>query len=55
VREKVGALYWAVTGATMMGLGLVGLMSIGGPFLIAGTVIVAFGVWKPGIGKSWAF
>ena len=54
MRGSPGFLYWLVAGA-VMGFGLLGLMTIGFPFLIVGMVLCAVGVWKPGIGGSWAF
>jgi hypothetical protein len=50
----MGFLYWLVAGA-FVGFGLIGLMTIGFPFLIFGMVLCVVGVWKPGIGGSWAF
>ena len=54
MRVWTGSLYWLVAGA-VVGFGLIGLMTIGYPFLIVGMVLCIVGVWKPGIGGSWAF
>ena len=54
MRGPTGFLYWLVAGA-VVGFGLIGLMSIGFPFLIIGIVLCVVGVWRPGIGGSWAF
>lgn len=54
MRGRMGFLYWLVAGA-VVGFGLIGLMTIGFPFLIAGMILCVVGVWRPGIGGSWAF
>lgn len=54
MRDWTGFLYWLVAGA-VVGFGLIGLMTIGFPFLVAGIVLCVVGVWRPGIGGSWAF
>ena len=54
MRDRPGFFYWLVAGA-VVGFGLIGPMTIGFPFLIAGMVLCVVGVWKPGIGGSWAF
>ena len=54
MRDRSGFFYWLVTGA-VVGFGLIGLMTIGFPFLIVGMVLCAVGVWKPGTGGNWAF
>ncbi|HEX2728976.1 MAG TPA: hypothetical protein VHM16_04425 [Rubrobacteraceae bacterium] len=51
--RRVEVLYWTITGA-MMGFGLIGLMTIGFPFLIVGLVMAFIGLWKPGISRAWA-
>lgn len=43
MRESIDALYWAVAGA-MLGFGMIGLMSIGAPFLLLGLIMAALGV-----------
>jgi hypothetical protein len=37
-----------------MGFGLIGLMTIGFPFVVVGLIMAVVGVWKPGIGGAWA-
>jgi len=37
----------------MMGFGLIGLMTIGFPFVVVGLAMAVVGVWKPGIGGAW--
>jgi hypothetical protein len=49
MRNRTGLLYWVVTGA-VTGFGLIGLMSIGLPFLILGLIMAVVGVWRPGVG-----
>lgn len=49
----VGVLYWVVTGA-IIGFGLIGLMTIGFPFLIIGLAMALVGIWKPGVSGVWA-
>lgn len=49
-----GLLYWIAAGA-MMGFGLIGLLTIGFPFLIIGLIMTVVGVWRPGIGGAWGF
>ncbi len=53
MREKVAPFYWAAAGA-LAGFGLIGLMTIRGPFLLAGVVRALVGLpllWTKGI---WA-
>ena len=52
MRNRAGPLYWVAAGAAV-GFGLIGLMTIGFPFLIAGLVMAVVGVWRPGIGGAW--
>lgn len=52
MRNRTGLLYWVATGA-VTGFGLIGLMTIGFPFLIAGLAMAVVGLWKPGIGEIW--
>ena len=42
MREKVAPFYWAAAGA-LAGFGLIGAMTIGGPFLVAGAVLALVG------------
>ena len=50
--SRKGLLYWAATGA-VMGFGLIGLMTIGFPFLVLGLAMAVVGLWKPGPGGAW--
>jgi hypothetical protein len=43
MRRKASVLYWAVAGA-LTGFGLIGLMTIGAPFLIVGTIMALIGL-----------
>jgi O-antigen ligase len=43
MRERVAPFYWAAAGA-LAGFGLIGLMTIGGPFLLAGAVLALAGL-----------
>jgi hypothetical protein len=43
MREKVAPFYWAAAG-TLAGFGLIGAMTIGGPFLLAGAVLALVGL-----------
>jgi hypothetical protein len=54
MQNRASLLYWVATGA-VMGFGLIGLMTIGFPFLIVGLAMAIVGVWKPGIGGIWGF
>jgi hypothetical protein len=45
--SRAGALYWMATGA-VIGFGLIGLMTIGFPFLVAGLVMALMDLWRPG-------
>ena len=54
MRGSTGFLYWLAAGA-VVGFGLIGIMTIGYLFLIAGMILCVVGVWKPGIGGGWAF
>ncbi len=54
MREKVAPFYWTAAGA-LAGFGLIGLMTIGTPFLPAGVVLALVGLpllWTRG---TWAF
>lgn len=48
------SLYWALTGA-MIGFGLIGLMTIGFPFLVAGAVMFLIGLLRFGLAGLPAF
>jgi hypothetical protein len=50
----VNAFYWVTSGA-MTGFGLIGLMTIGFPFLVVGLAMAVVGVWRPGISGAWGF
>lgn len=53
MREKVAPFYWAA--GALAGFGLIGLMTIGAPFLLAGVVLALVGLpllWTRG---TWAF
>ena len=50
--SRAGALYWMATGA-VIGFGLIGLMTIGFPYLVAGLVMALVGLWRPGRGGAW--
>jgi hypothetical protein len=54
MRGRAGALYWVATGA-VMGFGLIGLMTIGFPFVVIGLVMAVVGVWRPGISGARGF
>jgi hypothetical protein len=51
--SRAGALYWMATGA-VIGFGLIGLMTIGFPYLVAGLVMALVGLWRPGRGGAWS-
>ena len=54
MREKVAPFYWTAPGA-LAGFGLIGQMTIGAPFLLAGVVLALVGLpllWTRG---TWAF
>jgi hypothetical protein len=38
-----------------MGFGLIGLMTMGFPFVVVGLVMALVGVWRPGVGGVWSF
>lgn len=52
MQGRAGALYWVATGA-VMGFGLIGLMTIGFPFLVVGLILAVVGLWRPGVGEVW--
>ena len=43
MREKVAPFYWAAAG-TLAGFGLIGAMTIGAPFLLAGAFLALVGL-----------
>ena len=54
MRHRWAVSYWMVTGA-LMGFGLIGLMSIGWPFLLLGTVMSLIGLLLSRGRGAWAF
>ena len=46
-------LYWSITGG-LLGFGLVGIMTIGLPFLVLGAIMLVLGILKVGAQGSWA-
>ncbi len=46
-------LYWAVAGG-FVGFGLIGILSIGYPFLVIGVIMGVLGVLKVGIRSAWS-
>ncbi|CAN5865784.1 hypothetical protein BH23ACT11_BH23ACT11_11670 [soil metagenome] len=53
MRNWMKVLYWAVAGS-FVGVGLIGILSIGYPFLILGLIMIAFGMIKVGTRHAWA-
>lgn len=53
MRVLGGAVYWAVTGG-LITFGFLGLMSIGLPFLVIGSMMAVFGLYWLGVGGTWA-
>lgn len=53
MRERVGTFCWAV-GGCLAGFGLIGLLSIGLPFLLAGLAMLVFAILKAGARGAWA-
>ena len=51
--ELASAIYWVLTGA-LIAFGFLGLMSIGLPFLLIGSIMVVFGLLVLGIKVVWA-
>jgi hypothetical protein len=45
--------YWLLTGA-LIGFGLIGILSIGSPFLLLGMVLIAIGALRVGARGIWA-
>ena len=54
MRGAGDVLYWVVAGA-LVGIGLIGLTTVGLPVLIAGLAMAAVGFWRPGVRGAWAF
>jgi hypothetical protein len=54
MRVRAGAPYWIATGA-VTGFGLIGLMTIGFPFMVVGLIMAVVGVWRLGVGGIWGF
>jgi hypothetical protein len=54
MRERVAPFYWASAGA-LAGFGLIGLMTIGAPFLLAGVVLALVGLIFLRTRGLWAF
>ena len=52
MRGRTGALYWIATGA-VIGFGVIGLMTVGFPFVVVGLVLVLVGLWRPGPSGAW--
>lgn len=46
-------LYWGCTGA-LLGFGLIGMMTIGLPFLLLGTLMLVYGVTRLGRTGTWS-
>jgi hypothetical protein len=53
MRERAGVLCWAV-GGSLAGFGLIGILSIGFPFLLAGLAVLVFAILKAGARGAWA-
>jgi hypothetical protein len=51
--RKLRLAYWLVTGA-LLGFGLLGILTIGLPFLLVGVVLVIFGAIRLGGSGLWA-
>ncbi len=54
MREKMAPFYWTAAGA-LAGFGLIGLMTVGAPFLLAGVVLALAGLIFLRTGGLWAF
>lgn len=46
-------LYWAISGG-FVGFGLIGILSIGYPFLVIGAIMCVIGVFKVGVRSAWS-
>jgi hypothetical protein len=53
MRERAGVFCWAV-GGSLAGFGLIGILSIGFPFLLAGLAMLVFAILKAGARGAWA-
>lgn len=53
MRDWVKLLYWAIAGG-FVGFGLIGILSIGYPFLVIGVIMVVLGALKVGIRSAWS-
>ena len=54
MRGRANSIYWVTSGA-MTGFGLIGLMTIGFPFLVVGLAMAVVGVWRSSISGAWGF
>ena len=52
MQNRAGVLYWVATGA-VAGFGLIGLMTIGLPFVVVGLLMTIVGAWRFGVGGAW--
>jgi hypothetical protein len=46
-------IYWLLTGA-LLGFGFIAILSIGAPFLLLGSILLAIGALRVGIHGTWA-
>jgi len=53
MRERTSVLCWAV-GGSLAGFGLIGILSVGFPFLLAGLAMIVFTILKVGARGAWA-
>lgn len=53
MRNWMKVLYWAIAGG-FVGFGLIGVLSIGYPFLVAGVIMGVLGISKLGIRSAWS-
>ncbi len=53
MRERASVFCWAV-GGSLAGFGLIGILSIGFPFLLAGLAMLVFAILKAGARGAWA-
>lgn len=53
MRDWMKVLYWAIAGG-FVGFGLIGILSIGYPFLVTGVIMIVLGVLKVGIRSAWS-
>ena len=54
MRERVASFYWTTAGA-LVGFGMIGLVTVGAPFLLAGLVLALAGLVFLRTGGLWAF